>query len=539
MPKTASQPRTKEIDFPLPVNGIHLGAPWHEIPKGFSASMKNMMPYDSLGRRRLGTRPGLSKFFPMQFGGGAHICQHLSQVTLSNGTATNDYVLCAFNGTVYLQKPGDVSLTALTGHTFSPTRSRIECCTYQDVIYISDGVAVYKCTDLATLVVWAATGGGGSVFPVAGGEYPRYIITWRGRVMLSHLDKGGSGQIFWTKQGDPTNFDYGAVYDPTIAVASTTNFKAGQMANPITAMIPINEDVVLISTSNTLNKVIGDPEDGGQMNPVSQEVGVLNQDAWCMVGTTLYFIGTGGFYRMVSGGEPELLSGEAYDAAFKNLPQVGVYTEVLNDHKRHGIWITINYNNTSVTGFGTSHVFYSLLTGGFYPLTVPTTTGGDDEASGTTAPKIGPTKGCTFDGTAGTMQAREVLIGCRDGYIRKFDDTALTDDVADIPNQFFYSGLLQPAGATREAMLNGAYLTCGENANFNAQIDLLVGKDPYSASVAAAAKTVTYTSGGRQSPLGWRQAANSFFLKMSNSASGKVFDAERFTAIFGQAGPVR
>lgn len=524
--------KTREIDFPLPSRGINLGVPLYKMPPGYSSQMNNILAYDTGDVLRCSSRPGLSKFFgSAQFGGGAKFCQLLMQVTLSTGTGTNDYILTAFAGTVYLQKPGDTSVTALTGYTFSTAR-RIEAAAYQDVIYFTDGLAMKKCTDLATIVAWTATAGS---LPVAGGEYPRYMVEWRGRMVLSHLDKGTSGQIFWTALGDPTNFDYGAVFTPTIAVASTSNFKAGQMADAVSALIPINEDILLISTSHTLNKVVGDPADGGQMVPITDDIGILNQDAWCLVDGTLYFVGAGGFFKMESGGQPQNLSREVFNINFKDLAQVNLYAECVHDIQRALIWIFIT---GELTPWTTLHCVYDLTTGGFFPISFASTTGGDDELGGTTAPKIGPTKACTFDGTAGTNSARVVLIGCRDGYVRQFDSTVRNDDVAAMPQQTFMTGALQPGGATHESLLNGAYLVLGNLDFQNEQIDLMGADDPGSAQSSGAAETVTLNGlSGRRSPLGWRVCANSFVIKVTNLVTDTCIDIERLTCIF-EPGPL-
>lgn len=531
--------KVKEIDFELPVHGIFLGSPYHQIPKGYSYDMLNVLAQDSLERVRIGQRPGLSKFFgSAQFGGGAKFCQHLSQINLTTtGSGVNgDYILTVFAGTAYLQKPGDTSVTALTGHTFSAAR-RVEACAFQDVIYFTDGLNMKKCTDLATLVDWTATAGS---LPVAGGEYCRYLVEWRGRIVLSHLDKGNSGQIFFTAQNTPTDFDYGAVYTPTIAVSTTSNFKAGQMASAVTALIPINEDVLLISTSRSLNKMVGDPADGGQMVPISQEIGIINQDAWCLVGTTLYFVGTGGFYRMPSGGEPELLSSDAYNEIFKTLSEVNLFCECAYDHTRNIIWVTITHE---LTPWATSHFVWDIDRKGFFPIEFATTTGGDDEASGTTAPAIGPTKMCTFDGQYGTNIARTVLLGCRDGYVRQLDDTVRNDDVGQIPGAYVWLGPLQPGGATRESMLNGIYITSGEASNYGAIYGLVSGKDPRNAIdnyiLNSFDRTLSVTTGSRNAPLGWRKAANSFFVFVEVNGTSKTFDLERVTGLFEPAGPVR
>lgn len=535
--------RAKPADFPNPVRGVYESAPWHEGAIRHTPAASNVLPYDSLNRNRPGKRPGTQKYFTYQFGGGARFCQHLSWANVQDTTAgtSKTVIIACFGGMAYVQTPGG-AINRVDGGGAAPfsTGRKVSAVTLNNITFLTDGLANFKYTHTtSTWASWAATAGS---FPVAGSEYPRILAVWRGRVVLARLDKGVASTIFFTAQGSGTDFDYGAApATAATAVATDSNFRAGQLGEGVTALIPFNNDRLIVGCENSIHEFQGDPADGGTLVPVSYGVGILSDTAWCQVNGAVYFIGTGGLYRMRPGTEPECLSQFAVDAAFRDIPHQGNYLSLAYDKRRHGVWVFVSQ---VAAPFRTRHYFYDLRgeemfgRGGFWPTAFPADTGGDDGASGTTAPTYGPSKCLSFDGDEQTSDGRCVILGCRDGHIRTFDDDVLDDDGTAIPWSI-HLGPLQPAGPTGTAMLNGWAPVMGEASNFKASWELRVGADPYAASVAVAAKSGTFPTGGRQSPRGERMAANSFWFYFSDDTAGKTASIERVTGTFEAAGPNR
>ncbi len=539
-------PKTDEAQFSLPISGINKSTAWSQIPKGFSPDCNNVCSFDLGGRARIGSRPGTSKYFSFQFagtsgtGGAAKSCQLLHQCSVEVSGARADYIITCFGGYTYRCTPATASAAAciIDGGTpaFSAGR-RVEAATLFGVTYFTDGLALKKYTHATT--TWANfTASSGSMPATATPRYCRLFAAWRGRLVQAGLDDASPELVFFSKQNDPTNYDYGATPSPDMAVALNSNFRAGQIGQPVTALIPYSEDILLIGCDHAIYKMVGDPADGGTLMPLSEQIGILTQDAWTLVGGVLYFIGADGFYKWSLGSEPENLSRTVWNENFEAMPRVGYYVNLEYDMRRHCIVGTITHN---VTTYQTKHFEYSLRTGGFFPFSYPVDSGGDDGAGsgGTGAPTIGPTKTLAYDGSAASTDDNCVLIGGRDGYLRKIDASLVNDDGTAIDSYCWYP-LIQPGGATREVLINGVWLTAGEQSSYNATFTLYGGESPYSAKASATeSRTLTTSTNGRQSPLGWRMSANSFWIKAANSTVSKGWNTENLTVRMGPSGPLR
>lgn len=548
----------EELDFPLPLKGVYQTSALHRVPEGFAAYANNVLPYDcSTGRNTPAQRPGTVKYFPtsgtnaLNFGDGTNgaFIQYMGQANVQDttaGTSASKLVVVS-GGRAYVQLTTDTSLNRVdTGGGTAPFSAarRVSHVLFQNNSYFTDGLANFKYDHgSSTWASWTATAGS---FPVASSRYPRYLGLWRGRIVLAYEEKGSPGLWFMTAMNGPTDFDYGSTNGATIAIASNSNYKAGQLGDQVTAIIPANEDTLYFGLDHSFYKLQGDPGAGGSLVPVSETIGILNNDAWCMVGTTTYFMSNVGLCKLPPGGEIQVVSDLAFKQSFKDLPQIGYYVELEYDAKRSLVWIFVTKETTPFT---TVHAVYDLraeraygLGAGFWPISFPTDTGGDDLASGTTAPKHGPTKACIFDGSSGTTTARVLLLGGRDGYIRQVSDTALGSDDGTAISSVGFLSLLQPAGATREFLINGHFpvLGTGSGTNTACTWTLQAGTDPYSASNAASiTATGSFSAGGRQSPLGDRLMANCVWLKLSNSTLNKHWAVERWTCRVASGGEVR
>lgn len=545
-----------ELDFPIPVKGVFRTSAHHRVPEGFCAHANNFIAYDvTTGRNTPAQRPGTAKFFvttgtnALNFGNGTNgaFVQYMGQVNVQDTTAgaTLNKLVIVGGGRAYLQLPTDTTLNRIDGAgspTFSAAR-RVSHVAYQNTSFFTDGL-VAKMYDHAAggpMADWTPTAG---AVPVASARYPRYLALWRGRVVMAYMEKGNPGLWFMSAQGGPRDFDYGSTNGATIAVASNSNYRAGQMGDQVNAIIPANEDNLYFGLDHSFYKLQGDPEAGGSLVPVSETIGILNNDAWCMVGTTTYFMSNVGLCRLPPGGEIQPVSDLGFKELYKDLPQVGHYIELEYDAKRSLVWIFVTKETAPFT---TLHACYDLraeqaygLGAGFWPIGFPADTGGDDLAGGTTAPRHGPTKACVFDGASGTSSARLLLLGGRDGYVRQVSDAAIGSDDGTAISSKIWLGPLQPAGSGNEFLVNGHRVILGNSTDTAATWHLLGGADPYAASNAASLdKTGAFTTGGRQGVLGHRLAANSVWATLENATLGKTVALERWTALVAPGGPNR
>lgn len=99
---------------------------------------------------------------------------------------------------------------------------------------------------------------------------------------------------------DETNYDYG---QPNAGSAvSATEYRGGQIGNPITSMIPHNEDCLLVGTNDNFYVMRGDPADGGYLTRISSVVGPIAPNAWCRTDRDeVVFLTRYGVYAMPAG----------------------------------------------------------------------------------------------------------------------------------------------------------------------------------------------------------------------------------------------
>ena len=236
------------------------------------------------------------------------------------------------------------------------------------------------------------------------------ICVYRGRLTLAGNPRYPN-QWFMSKVADPFNWLYGAD-DPMSAVAGN-NADAGQCPDIIRSLISFHDDYLIFGCASTIWILRGDPVAGGSLDNLSDTTGIFGSNSWCFDDNrNLYFWGSGGIYKIRSDFSgiqnltemvlPDIIDTEAADPTTHRIT-MGY------DKKRHGIVVAITVLATGVN----SNYFYSFKTEGFYPESYPT--------------ECGPYSLFYYDANDTTYA--DLLVGCKDGYIRKYMNTAKNDDV--------------------------------------------------------------------------------------------------------------
>ncbi len=232
---------------------------------------------------------------------------------------------------------------------------------------------------------------------------------YRGRIVLAG-DSDYPHQWYMSRQGNPWDWNYAAT-DAQSPVAAN-NADVGEVGDIITALIPYKDDYLVIGCAGSMWLLIGDPMEGGSLGELDLTTGIYGAYSWCFDGEgNLYFWGVNGIYVVaIPGGSPKCISeirlpklveDEAVDDS--------TYRIVMQyDVRRAGILIFI----TKISDGSNSNYWYDLRTGGFFPESYP------DECGVFSA----------FHYQATDPAYRKVLLGCNDGYIRFYDDSAKDDD---------------------------------------------------------------------------------------------------------------
>jgi hypothetical protein len=234
------------------------------------------------------------------------------------------------------------------------------------------------------------------------------ICVYRGRLTLAGNPQYPN-QWYMSKVADPFDFLYGAD-DPMSAVAGN-NADAGQCPDIVRSLISFHDDYLIFGCASTIWILRGDPVAGGSLDNLSDTTGMFGSNSWCFDDNrNLYFWGSGGLYEIKSDFSgirnltemvlPDIINDEAADPSTHRIT-MGY------DKKRHGIVVAITVLATGAN----SNYFYSFKTAGFYPESYPN--------------ECGPYSLFYYD--ANDTAYADLLVGCKDGYIRKFS-TSATDD---------------------------------------------------------------------------------------------------------------
>ena len=226
---------------------------------------------------------------------------------------------------------------------------------------------------------------------------------YRGRCVLAG-NANYPHQWYMSKTADPFNWVYAST-DPLSAVAGN-NADAGEIGDIIRALVPYKDEYLLFGCASSLWMLTGDPAGGGVITEIDLTVGMFGANSWCFDGDgNLYFWGTGGIYKSPLGFRsvenlteihlPDLLADEDVNSTTHRIT-MGY------DIKRHGIVICI----TKLSDGTNSNYWYDLKLKGFFPETYPEECGAYSQ----------------YYYSANDNDYADLLVGCKDGYIRKFDN---------------------------------------------------------------------------------------------------------------------
>ncbi len=286
-------------------------------------------------------------------------------------------------------------------------------------------------TRWATAVAEASTAPHGydwTVYPGgSSGSLPAkaYLGAWyRGRVVLSG-NPNDPHQWYMGRQLNP--FDFAYIANDAQTPVAGANADAGKVGDIVRALIPFHDDFMIFGCASSMHYLQGDPAAGGELHSIDDFSGIFGAQSWCFdkIGN-LYLFGDDGVSRIKRGTTfvenlsgfnlPNLLGDEAADPT--------THRVVLGyDKRRDGITIAITLLDTG----GNSDYFYDIKGKGFFKENYPNECGvysllyypSNDESNA------------------------DLLFGCKDGYIRKFDDTS-KDDNKGATNQLISSYVLMP-----------------------------------------------------------------------------------------------
>jgi len=323
-----------------------------------------------------------------------------------------------------------------------------------------------------------------------------------------------------SRQGTLTDFDYSVADTDTQRAVAATNADAGKCGQTILALMPFGDDYVIFGCTSSLWLLRGDPSFGGQLDNISRSIGVVGKRAWCnLPDGHIVFMSHDGLYILQAGTpKPQSLSRESLPEEMLNygasLHDVLLEYDIV-DRGIH-IWITPKSGGTSRT-----HYFYDWEGKSFWPVT--------------TAATKEPTSILMFNSDSPAENA--VILGCRDGYLRKFSGLSETDDGTAFTS-YCMIGPMSMAIESNEGMLMELAVATAESSG-DVDVDVLVGNTHEAAVKASAFTTIECNTAGMNFRHNVRARGKGIALKVKNGESGRRWAYERATGIIRPCGRQR
>lgn len=337
------------------------------------------------------------------------------------------------------------------------------------------------------------------------GECPRLIGLYRGRIVLSGFSQ--EPHTFWmSRNGDPLDWNTAPTTGHATSPIKGTLAEFGGPPDAITALIPLNDDVMLFGGQHSIYRQTGDPAAGGERDLLSDRTGVVWGDAWTKSPEGLvYFFGTNGVYELQPGsGSIRSLTQNKIAANMRAIDHSAYETRLEWDNWYEGLHVFI----TRVASGTSTHYFWDRAADGWWIDQYPDL--------------HGPMATLGLDGD--TAATRGILMGSRDGYVRRIDPLAFSDDGTAI-SSYTLIGPIRPASGALESQVIRIAPTFGENTS-NVIMEVFVGSSPYEAIMNTAVFKRTYTTGGRKEEVLPRARGNSIYVKLSNTTADKMWSLE-------------
>jgi len=212
-------------------------------------------------------------------------------------------------------------------------------------------------------------------------------------------------------QGDPTDYDYDPTTTSVTQAVGGSDPDAGQVGDIITCLIPHSEHYLFFGCMNEIYVMIGDPADGGSLKNVSHSVGIVDRNAWCHgANEEIFILAPDGLYMMNPRPDftPQPLSRDKLPQELQDVDNSLYEVNLAYDAEARGVYIFV----TSKSGGETYHWWYDIIDGGFWKWTLDT----DNEPRS------------VYRRVSDVLGDNAVLLGCNDGYIRSFNESATRDD---------------------------------------------------------------------------------------------------------------
>lgn len=352
------------------------------------------------------------------------------------------------------------------------------------------------------------------------------VTTYKDRLVWAG-DPDAPHAFFASRKGDPLDYDYGRDgSDEGRAVGGTqSNTPTGGISEPIKALINYSSDNLIFGCTNSIYRLRGDWASGGNVEILSRVTGVVGRFAHCCTPEgDIVFLGRDGLYAMPKGGgEPVPISRDRLPDELTRLDSEIYDINLEFDVENRGIHIFISQNeSTSTFGTGQYNWWLDWETKGFWPFQLPSAQ----------QPR------CTMYTPGNSAEDNCVLLGCRDGYIRRFHRYAENDDGTTFSSHCVI-GPINMGDGYSEGLWAEQYATVAQRSG-DVGYALYRGDNHEEAAIASTAfYSGTWTSNGLNYKTHPRMRGMSGILKLSNGETGRWWSIETLGARIDRVGVQR
>ena len=277
---------------------------------------------------------------------------------------------------------------------------------------------------LKTISLWTSALSGTVAGQTTAGQVPTgcpLVCGYMDRLVLAGAEVAPN-VWYMARKGYPLDWDYSQA-DALAAVAGSAS-PAGVPGEPITALIPHSDDYLVIGCTNSLWRMMGDPVAGGTLGCLSHAIGVAGPNAWCLMPDgMLVFLSQDGLYSLDAGGNsfPVPMSRENLPREFLNLNPSAVSVSMAYDLQSKGVHIFLTSTSTNLR----THWWLDNAPETSMAMGVSSTTDRKAFWPVSLIENHEPTAACIVQSFA--IEDSCVVLGCRDGKLRRFSDFAESD----------------------------------------------------------------------------------------------------------------
>lgn len=381
----------------------------------------------------------------------------------ASDSATVEVISIVSEGDIYRYRDGAIAAVTGGNGVLQSKLWGMSQPAYNNIFFVDGAAALYYDIDYTAandaIKIWQATEG---TMP----SLCKLITLYRGRIVLSGT-ADDPHNWYMSKVGDPFDWDYSPATTSAIQAVAGNNSEVGLIGDSINGIAPWSDDLCIFGCDSSIYIMAGDPAAGGSIDLLTDKTGMTFGKAWCFdPNGVLYFHGLSGIYRLVPGGKPESITDNSIKRIMDSIDLSTYYVRLYWDINQQGLYMVFIAQNYS--GIGGIY-FWDQKQGAWWKDAYLT--------AGT-----GPLSFHAFDADA--VDDRCFLLGCKDGYIRKIDNAAGTDDGHGITSEVILGPYIASPG--KSLRLSETDITLGKTSG---NLDFYVYSGDYAEDVIVSLNT--------------------------------------------------